>query len=141
MVDSTAGWTSASQRLDFDFSLDLESRASVISSDAGRSPIQIGGCATVWSTRPRNRAALVDFPGQSIHSIHACHPRRIVVRDKDSTAGPTYRSRKPAPATLFWLHSLPSAVRVQPIRSSGAVRTATGQHPQRQWLVRGVGIG
>jgi len=35
MVASTAGWTSASRRLDFDLILDLESRGSVISSDAG----------------------------------------------------------------------------------------------------------
>jgi hypothetical protein len=75
------------------------------------------GCFEIeWPTRPENLAALADLPGLWIDAMHKRRPPRIIVLDMDSSERPTYGEQEGTPTTVIWLHLLPSAIRVQPVR-------------------------
>ena len=103
---------------------------------------QMGRFETEWLARPENLAALADLPGQWIDTVHQRRPPRIdrarhgFEREPDLRRTGRQRLQRP-----FRLHLLPSAVRVQPARRSGAVRPAVRQRAQRRRLAGRAGAG
>ena len=95
---------------------------------AAASTSQMGRFETGWLTSEANLAALADLSGAWIDRVHVApaadddRARHGQQRQRDA--------RRPGGQRLQWafrLHLLPSAVRVQPVRRSGAVRAAAGQ--------------
>jgi hypothetical protein len=109
---------------------------------AAASSSQMGRFETGWLTGDGNLAALTDLSGAWIDRVHTRKPQTTIVLDMDSKC-----QRDPRRAgglrlqRAFRLHLLSPAVRVQPVRRSGAVRAAARERAQRRWLARCVGAG
>ena len=67
-----------------------------------------------------NLAALSDLGGSWIDRVHDRRPPKTIILDMDSSVSPTYGEQEGSAWNGHFLHLLPSAVRVQPIRRSGA---------------------
>ena len=88
-----------------------------------------------WLAATENLSALADLSGQWIDRVHGRRPprrhraRHGFEREPDPWRAGDERLERP-----LRLHLLPPAVRVQPVRRSGALRAAARQRPQRRRL-------
>jgi hypothetical protein len=90
---------------------------------------QMGRFETEWLTRPANLAALADLPGQWIDGVHQRRPPKVIVLDMDSSESPTYGVQE---GSAYNGHFGCTCCHVQPVRRSGALRSAVRQRPQRR---------
>jgi hypothetical protein len=59
-------------------------------SGSAASASQMGRFETKWLSRPENRTALADLPGQWIDKVHRRRKPKTIVLDMDSSESPTY---------------------------------------------------
>ena len=91
----------------------------------GASTSQMGRFETELLATNDNLAALADLLGIWIDQVN------LIVLDMDSSVSPTYGDQEGGLQRSLRLHVLSPAVRVQPVRRSGALRPASGQRAQR----------
>ena len=96
---------------------------------------QMGRFETGWLTSEANLAALADLSGAWIDRVHARRPQTTDrARHGQQRQRDARRAGRLGLQRAFRLHLLPSAVRVQPVRRSGAVRLRPGNvHSADGW--------
>ena len=97
----------------------------------GASTSQMGRFETELLATNDNLAALADLLGIWIDQVNERKPPKIIVLDMDSSVSPTYGDQEGTAYNGHFGHVLSPAVRVQPVRRSGALRPASGQRAQR----------
>lgn len=90
---------------------------------------QMGRFETRWLKAEENLSALTDLSGGWIDRVHASRPPRGILLDMDSSVSPTHGEQRLERALR--VHLLSSAVPVQSVRRSGALRASSRQRPQR----------
>ncbi len=78
---------------------------------------QMGRFETELLATDANLEALGDMNGAWIDKVHDRHPAKMIILDMDSSVNPTHGEQEGVGVQWpLWLHLLPSAISVQPIR-------------------------
>ncbi len=91
---------------------------------------QMGRFETEVLATTDNRTALADLSGQWIDRVHRRKSPKWITLDMDSSVSRPMARRRHRLERAFRLYVLSPAVRVQPVRPSGTLRSAPGQCPQ-----------
>ncbi len=101
---------------------------------------QMGRFETEWLATRENLAALTNLSGIWIDRVHDRKKPKIIILDMDSSESPAYGDQegRAAPRALqwqLWLHLLPPALLLQPVRRPGALPTVRpgNVHSAEDW--------
>ena len=108
------------------------SSAAGLSSAAAHRPARWAGSRRSYSPPMTTSPRSLTFWASGPTRLTSASRRKIIVLDMDSSVSPTYGDQEgTAYNGPLRLHVLSPAVRVQPVRRSGALRPASGQRAQR----------